>query len=410
MADFLERELGSGGDLLTSATARAAALARAGAACRSVSVPVRVRRRPDGVVAFDVPVAPGASLAEVRAGRALSVGECVTVGVAVAEALAALHAERVAHGDVSPANVVVSGKRVALVDTMGALSGERGTPGFAEPEREDGVTPAGDIYALGALLRSLADGAATPAIEAWTAPLLANDPSLRPTAAHAARALARCAAPEAIVVPAAGVAAAMRSGALPRTAKRPQDRWWRAERTAIRLAPLAALGVVAVATGWSLMPAVAANDVPRTGRAAGEVRVDAPVTIPLSAAALIGPVDAAVAITVLRVATLAEGDAVGLRALSLEGAPAARDDAETAAGLASGELSFEGLEVRRVDAELAEMTLGGAIVKVTTELSGYSVGHSNTDQHTVPSGTATALVELRLTQRGWLVERILPPP
>ena len=403
MADFLERELGSGGDLLTSAVARAAALARAGAACRGVSVPLRVRRRPDGVVAFDVPVAPGASLAEIRAGRALTLGECVTVGVAVAEALAAMHAERIAHGDVSPGNVVVAGKRVTLVDTMGALNDERGTPGYAPPERDRGASPAGDAYALGAMLRSIADLAATPAIEAWTEPLLADDPSPRPAAAHVARALARCAAPEAIAVPTAGVAAAMRAGALPRTLKRSEDRWWRAERTAIRIAPLAALGVAAAATGWGLMPAVAANDTPRA--VASEANVDAPITMPVSAAAQIGPVDAAVAITVLRVATLAEGDAAGLRALSLEGAPAARADAETVAGLASGTLVFEGLEVVRVDAELDHMTIGGAIVKVTTELSGYSVGHE-----AVPAGTATALLELRLTQRGWLVERILPQP
>ncbi len=193
MGTYLERELGIGSDLLTSAAARAAALARASGRCRAVLSPSRVWERPDGVVAVSMPVAPGASLAEVRANRALTIGECVLVGVGVADALAAMHAERLAHGDVSAANVVVSGRRVSLVDTMGALCHERGTMGYVAPERAKGATPAGDVYSLGALLRALADVQAAPIIEAWTAPLLANDPEVRPSATHAAAALARCA-------------------------------------------------------------------------------------------------------------------------------------------------------------------------------------------------------------------------
>ena len=88
----LERELGTGSDLLTSAQARAAALARAAATGHGVCVPSRVWRRPDAVVAFAVPVIPGVSLSELGSYRPLSVGECVTIGVGVASALAAMHA------------------------------------------------------------------------------------------------------------------------------------------------------------------------------------------------------------------------------------------------------------------------------------------------------------------------------
>ncbi|MGC4174853.1 hypothetical protein [Demequina sp.] len=402
MAELLTRELGRGSDLLTSALARSAALGRARDRCRGVLVPTAVTRRPDGVVAFSVPVASGASLAEIRGTRALTLGECITIGVGVADALAAMHAERLAHGDVSPANVVARGKAVTLVDTMGALSEERGTPGFAPPDRHAGADPAADVYSLGLALRSLADDAAKPAIDAWTEPLLAADPSERPTAAHAAAALARCAPTEPIRPPEAPVVAAMRAGVIARTEKRPQDRWWRAERTAIKLSPLAALAVVGVISGAALVPAVAAG--PERLMEGSTAHIGA-ATPPVRVTALEGPRKAAISLTERRIAALAASDAAGLLAVSLPGGEAARADQSTALGLRTGDLAFDGLTLLSADARVVEATQTGAIVEVTTALSGYSVG-----QEEVAAGEATALLELRLTQSGWLVERILPPP
>lgn len=402
MSATLERELGSGGDLLTSATARGAALSRAHERCKSVLAPTRVWRRPDAVVAVLVPVAPGASLAEVRSGRALSVGECVGVGVGVAEGLAAMHAERLAHGDVSAANVMVSGRRVTLVDTMGALCEERGTPGYAAPERKGGASAAGDVYSLGLLLRALADDEARPIIEAWTAPLLAADPASRPTAAHAAAALARCTRAVPIRVADAPVAASMRAGALERTVSTPQDRWWRAQKSSVRLAPVALLAVLAAITGAALVPAVAASRDPlqRPLRA-----VEAPITVPISAATSLAPDDAAVRLAGDRIDALAAGDAARLISLSAPGSAAAGADAATAAALGDGSLDFDGLALKQVRAEVVAATPGGAIVKVTTTLGPYSVGPDARE-----GGTATATLELVLTQRGWLVARILPQP
>jgi len=412
VATFLERDLGVGGDLFSSAVARAAALGRANERCSAVAVALRVRRRPDGVVAFDVPVAVGSSLAEVLADRTLTIGECVSVGVALADALAALHAERLAHGDVAPANVLVSGRAITLVDTMGALGDERGTVGFASPERNSGATPAGDVFALGKVLRAAADGRAAPIIEAWTAQLLDSDPDARPSAAHAARALAMCAPAESIRAPQTPVVSAMRASVTPRTMGRAEDRWWRLQRQAVKVAPAFALAVVAAIAGAGLVPAVAEG----LGRGPGSpARTETPAhadtstrdheSLPVGAAALTGPTQAAEDLTRRRTQALAEGDARALRAVTLPGSPAAVGDAETAAALESGALRFQGLLLEDVSAELVATTPGGAIVAVTSEFSGYSVGPTS-----VPAGRVDARVELRLTQTGWFVERILPQP
>ena len=357
MTATLERELGTGEHLLPSAQARAAALSRAAAACSGVLAPSRVWRRPDAVVAFSVPVVPGASLAELGAERALTLGECVTVGVGLAKALAAMHAERLAHGDVSAANVVVDGKHVTLVDTMGALADG------------GGASPDGDVGALGELLRSLADEHAAPVIKAWTAPLVAGGD--RPQAAHAAAALALCAPAEPLRKPASPVAAAIRSGAVPRTVRRAADRWWRVERTAKRVSPLAALVVVGAVAGAGLMPAMAADP---------------------------DPMQAAISLTERRVEALAEGDAQALATLTVPGGEAA------AANPGSLE-PFVGLRAERVSAEVLSATQAQATVKVTSQLSSYSVGLEER-----PAATVTAVLDLSLTQEGWLVERVLPVP
>ena len=170
------------------------------------------------------------------------------------------------------------------------------------PERGSGATPAGDVYALGALLRHMVGAEGAPVIEAWTAPLLAADPLARPTAAHAAAALARCAEPLPIRAIESSVAAAMRAGGEPRTLRRPADRWWHAERAAKRLAPLAGLGVIAALAGSSLVPALQAA--PMRGHLAERMTVGV-TTVPVAAEAFVGPADAAERLTAARIEALA---------------------------------------------------------------------------------------------------------
>jgi ABC-type branched-subunit amino acid transport system substrate-binding protein len=86
------------------------------------------------------------------------------LGAALAEALEAIHAAGVVHRDLKPSNVLLAsdGPRVidfgislALADTSLTRTGVIvGTPGFMAPEqlRGAGAGPAGDVFALGALL------------------------------------------------------------------------------------------------------------------------------------------------------------------------------------------------------------------------------------------------------------------
>lgn len=131
----------------------------------------------------------------------------VPFGVQVASALGALHAAGIVHGDVKPANILVSGDSVKLTDFGIARTGSDttaltregvvfATPEYAAPETlaTGARTPAGDVYSLGAVLHELVTGSrwspATTATQAmppaaWLPVLsgaLAQDPDRRPSA------------------------------------------------------------------------------------------------------------------------------------------------------------------------------------------------------------------------------------
>lgn len=168
---------------------------------------------PAGTVALVLELVGSGSLTGVIAARGhLSVGEAVTVVCPVARTLAGLHGAGVAHGDVSPANVLIerSGRPVLADLGVARLTGEApgevfGTEGFTAPEVEGGdlTSPASDVYALGALAWWCVTGAAPPAAvlrrplgevlqdlpTAWVETVercLAASPDDRPSAAEAA--------------------------------------------------------------------------------------------------------------------------------------------------------------------------------------------------------------------------------
>ncbi|MGC5616330.1 protein kinase domain-containing protein [Georgenia sp. Z1491] len=145
----------------------------------------------DGRAALVTEVVPGASLAAVRVARgALSVPEVAGVLTDIGSALAHLAAAGIVHGDVSPANVVVDTTgTVVLVDLVGDVRHEEGTPGHVAPERIAGgpASTASDVYALGMLVRGLAPGDLE--VEELTTQACSDEPAVRPTArALAARA------------------------------------------------------------------------------------------------------------------------------------------------------------------------------------------------------------------------------
>jgi serine/threonine-protein kinase PknK len=126
------------------------------------------------------------------------------VGVAVAEALTALHEASLVHGDVKPDNVIcgASGEGATLIDLGFARPPEvgmaRGTPAYMSPESFAGVcTPAADVYALGALLYDCLRGEAAHGASSGRAPFRVRDLSLlEPEHESLRRVLAQLLAPD----------------------------------------------------------------------------------------------------------------------------------------------------------------------------------------------------------------------
>ncbi len=129
------------------------------------------------------------------------------LGHALASSLAALHDAGIAHGDVKPANVVITESGATLIDLGLSAPLEQRTPQGATPrylalgDRDLGDGRARDVLALGLLLAEVLDGSlrreARPLEHARTRtfagiwaellpPLLASTPEARPSAAWVA--------------------------------------------------------------------------------------------------------------------------------------------------------------------------------------------------------------------------------
>ncbi|WP_194235780.1 serine/threonine-protein kinase [Streptomyces sp. CB01881] len=115
---------------------------------------------------------PGPSLQQVvRENGALPVRTVLLLMGGIAEALQAIHSVEVVHRDLKPANVLVAGDGPRVIDfgiaraaDATALTGTGyriGSPAFMSPEQAQGrtVTPATDVFALGALAAYVAGGA-----------------------------------------------------------------------------------------------------------------------------------------------------------------------------------------------------------------------------------------------------------
>ncbi len=132
---------------------------------------VRLQARvplPGGGLALVLEDAAGGSLADVIAARGrLRPGEVTTVVIAVARALTALHDAGIVHGDVSAGNVLFTAEGRPMLADLGIAAGlaagapgAGGTPGWADPR--SGPGRAGDVWALGALIRFCLTGSTSP--------------------------------------------------------------------------------------------------------------------------------------------------------------------------------------------------------------------------------------------------------
>ncbi len=402
--DAVVRVVGRGPAGLAAARLRLDALRRVEHAC--LSIPTSLELAPTGEVLARSERVAGVDLAGLaRMREGLSAGECVTVGTSIAGALAALHAGGLIHGDVSPANIVVAGRRAVLVDALaGAGVDERGTPGFAAPERAVGATAPSDVFSLGRVLVGAASDEARERVAAWAAPMTAALPRDRPTAFECARALEACSPPRPVRIPELGVAASVRAQArepLARTVREDSGRSWRIRRSVaryVRIGGFAAAGLAAA----GLIAILGARLVGPGG--------PGPWPTPVSPAVFgSAPDDAAADLVQRRFDAVAEADADALLLTTGPASPARGEDAAIAASLRSGDLRYDGLSATVGASEVLVVGNGAATVRVTYAVSSR-VEVSGTHREERPGAIVEVEVEVMWGPAGWRIERILPAP
>ena len=130
----------------------------------------------DGLPSFSMKFAAGGSLADAAPALRKEPRQIVKLMAKVARAVEYAHAEGILHRDLKPGNILLDGRGEPLVsdfglakwlDTTSDLTHTLtifGTPGYIAPEQAKGsaakLTPAADIYSLGAILFNLLTGRA----------------------------------------------------------------------------------------------------------------------------------------------------------------------------------------------------------------------------------------------------------
>lgn len=386
--DRVSRTVGAGDR--DDARARARVTALTSVEHPGICAPLEVVREDDAVVVRSRRV-PGVALD--HAERVGTLGEWTWLVAELAAALAALHAAGLAHGDVSPGNVIV-GFRPVLIDLVGpALGRERGTASVAAPERAAGgpPDPASDVYALGASCLAVAGDDIRAVAQAWMAPLMDPDPARRPRAAAVAHGIRRCATPRRWNPgddPAAAAAGA-------RTETDPRAWRWRLIRRPWRAAAVVAIVAAVTAAGlWG--PEAPGSPWSRPGDAAA-----APISAPPAA-------DAAAALTRARVSALARGDAAGLTSLAVPGTSAWSALAREARLLA--DLSFDGLHVVIGEATVVDRSPDRAVVDLDYSLSAHTRRDGAGMGVDVPAEHQRARLTLAWDGVRWRVEAVEPSP
>ncbi|WP_249435551.1 protein kinase, partial [Actinomyces sp. AC-20-1] len=348
----------------------------------------------------------GADLAVVLGARgSLTRSEGARVLADVGSALACLHGAGLAHGDLSTSNVMVStGGGAVLIDLVSELA-QTGTPPWAAPERESGgpATPASDVYSLGMLLRTCAEGGALlgQGLERVLADVLVADPEARPGARTLAARAPEIARPGVIGLPdgARLAAGALRAAAATPTrtvASRSARRRARAglggraldvSRPAVvmvRTLTAVLLLAVGLAGAWGLRAAGALG-----GAVYGP---QAPATAgPGDAAEALGQ-DGLTAVVVglvqARDEAIEAGDARALAATSVEGSSAAQADAAILSALVGSGERVEGLSTRvsSVSGVAVPDLPDGAVAVELTRAQGASVRvGADGDRRAVPA-------------------------
>jgi len=128
----------------------------------------------DGLPFFSMKFATGGSLQKVAPALRAEPRRCVQLMAKVARAVEYAHGQGILHRDLKPGNILLDGRGEPLVSDFGLakwLDANKnitksltafGTPGYTAPEQAEGaaadLTPAADVYSLGAILFELLAG------------------------------------------------------------------------------------------------------------------------------------------------------------------------------------------------------------------------------------------------------------
>jgi hypothetical protein len=409
--------------------------------------------------------AAGGSLATLLTRRgALTPGEVVTIGAALAAALAAVHARGLVHGDVTPANVLFRADGMPMLTDLGLarLAGAPpaavdGTAEYVDPAVVRGGEPdaAADVWALAAVchhmlagcaphdgatvdevLQAAAEGARAPLgllagdaprslVEAVEAGLM-PEPAGRPDAAGFARGLRRAHAPAPVRLSGGPDAAGPVPQVRPTHAVRPAPgahatppargrRWWRPPRRLLVGGAAVAVLLAAASLGWASgraaapLPALAALDAGERP-AATPSPAERPAVDPSPAPAapdwplLVRQLAAA------RADALTTGDAARLREVYTASAPLLAADRAALAQLAAAGHRPRGLRHVVHVVEVLEASDTRARLRVVDELSPYAVHDAAGEVvRQVPArGPVAQAVQLDRTAEGWRLVSVEP--
>lgn len=363
-----------------------------------------------GVVSQQV---AGPSLATIKAARGeLCEGELARLLDDLGSALGHLHERGVVHGDVSPANVIITDAgRAVLIDIAGAVDHELGTPGFIAPERARGepAGKAGDVWALAQLLIWVAPpghAGLAAVVEAARAERPGHRPGARDFAASAAALGPRTpirfpAAPE--------LAQARMASGEPPTRQRPlrpapstnhrrhppapfnsaRERWRRRSRSGAT----GLLVLLTAATTWAGLESLAPASVAKTC-AATPLASNAQARVVLED--LLAQRDAA----------LMAADPAALADVVTDGGPAAGHDAALMTRVID-----EGVEIRQLRNQVqkvVEVMPTSAGVRVEALVAQAAHRRSNAGEHTtVPAQDAACYIFVLSPdgQREWRIQR-----
>lgn len=352
----------------------------------------------------------GVSLAAIRRARApLTDGECATLLIPLASALAALGDAGLAHGAVDADHVVVQPDgRPVLVGprpgVLGTAAAEDDLPRLLStvvgvmPE-EDGALLAGPgtVPRLRPVLADL--------LRSGCSPDQVVDRCYETVEPEALRLPDQAAMTGAALLPATGRPFPVSTGRTPRTLPRPLGEAGRGRRRAQRRGSRARLGTRALVALVVLGGAVVG------AREVSAGRHPAPPAAEASRAVLdrTDPAGAAAELTRLRADVLAAGTVGGLAAVAVPGGPSAIADATLITGLAGQRVAGLVAVVQGTDlvgtptADQADVSVTSAMSAHVTETAG---GARSTFAATAPR---TVVLHLRWTVDGWRVWSVTDP-